>query len=90
MDELNKDHSVDGVLVQLPLPDHLPIDLVCDSVIPSKDVDGFSVTNLGKLYANSVGHVPATARGVRDMVQVCVCACVCVRACVCVYCLDCG
>lgn len=71
VDELNKDHSVDGVLVQLPLPDHLPTDLVCDSVIPSKDVDGFSVTNLGKLYANSVGHVPATARGVRDMVQMC-------------------
>ena len=71
VDNLNKDQSVDGVLVQLPLPDHLPTDLVCDSVIPSKDVDGFSVTNLGKLYANSTGHVPATARGVRDMVKVC-------------------
>lgn len=46
---LNSDPAVSGVIVQLPLPAHLPELVVCNAVLPSKDVDGFTSTNLGKL-----------------------------------------
>ena len=48
IDALNKDSSVDGVLVQLPLPSHIDEKIVCNSVAPHKDVDGFNLTNVGK------------------------------------------
>ena len=61
---------MDGLLVQLPVPPHISTDAVCNYVRPSKDVDGYTVVNLGHLYSNSPMHVPATARGIRDMVEV--------------------
>ena len=70
IDELNSDDTVDGLLVQLPVPPHISTDAVCNRVRPSKDVDGYTVVNLGHLFANSPMHVPATARGIRDMVEV--------------------
>lgn len=70
IDELNRDDTVDGLLVQLPVPLHISTDAVCNQVRPSKDVDGYTVVNLGHLFANSPMHVPATARGIRDMVEV--------------------
>ena len=56
--------------MQLPLPEHISPQLVCDSVTPVKDVDGFSVTNLGRLYAGTALHVPATAKGIEEMIKV--------------------
>ena len=70
IDELNRDDTVDGLLIQLPVPAHISTDAVCNRVRPSKDVDGYTVVNLGRLHANSPLHVPATARGIRDMVEV--------------------
>ena len=47
--DINNDFSIDGLIVQLPLPDHMSEVRVCNSVLPSKDVDGFTQTNLGRL-----------------------------------------
>ena len=49
VESLNHDSYVDGVIVQLPLPCHMREYVVCNAVNPSKDVDGFTQTNLGKL-----------------------------------------
>lgn len=62
--ELNADDSVDALLVQLPLPDHIDEDRVLRAVDPTKDVDGFHPVNAGELYLGRPGLVPATARGV--------------------------
>jgi len=62
--ELNADDSVDALLVQLPLPDHIDENRVLRAVDPAKDVDGFHPLNAGELYLGRPGLVPATARGV--------------------------
>jgi methylenetetrahydrofolate dehydrogenase (NADP+)/methenyltetrahydrofolate cyclohydrolase len=62
--QLNNDASVHGILVQLPLPGHIDADKVVDALDPAKDVDGFHLTNVGKLAAGrSDGLVPCTPRG---------------------------
>src|SRR5687768_72692 len=50
IDELNADPKVHGILVQLPLPDHLPYKKVLERVIPEKDVDGFHPLNCGRAF----------------------------------------
>ena len=50
--ELNRDDQVDGLLVQLPLPDHISEKLVCQSVDPHKDVDGFHMFNIGEFTSS--------------------------------------
>ncbi|HOA18804.1 MAG TPA: bifunctional 5,10-methylenetetrahydrofolate dehydrogenase/5,10-methenyltetrahydrofolate cyclohydrolase, partial [bacterium] len=50
--QLNNDKSVDGIMVQLPMPDHVNESEVLESILPSKDVDGLTSTNLGKLFKN--------------------------------------
>jgi methylenetetrahydrofolate dehydrogenase (NADP+)/methenyltetrahydrofolate cyclohydrolase len=61
-------------MVQLPLPNHLREDVVCNSVDASKDVDGFSVSNLGRLVQGGVGNrgvfVPCTALAVASILKV--------------------
>lgn len=66
---LNADRNIDGVLVQLPLPEGLDEKEACHTVLPSKDVDGFHSENLGKLSTDSEGFVPATALAVRELIQ---------------------
>ena len=68
---LNSDRSVDGVIVQLPLPDHVNEHTVCNAVSPSKDVDGFTQTNLGKLMqrADDDSLIPCTAMAVKRIVK---------------------
>ncbi len=61
--QLNKDDAVDGILVQLPLPDHLDEQTVIASISPDKDVDGFHVTNAGRLAVGQRGFVPCTPLG---------------------------
>jgi methylenetetrahydrofolate dehydrogenase (NADP+)/methenyltetrahydrofolate cyclohydrolase len=61
---LNRDESVDGILVQLPLPAHLDEALVIRAVDPPKDVDGLHPVNAGLLYLGRPGHVPATPLGI--------------------------
>ena len=62
--ELNSDASVHGILVQLPLPDHLDESSVIEAISPAKDVDGFHVVNSGKLMSGLDGAlVPCTPSG---------------------------
>ena len=61
--ELNRDHAVDGILVQLPLPNGMRSDKVLETVSPAKDVDGFHAVNVGALWSGQRGLVPCTPRG---------------------------
>ena len=63
IDTLNADPSVDGILVQLPLPDHIDADKVINAISPAKDVDGFHVVNAGRLATGQEALVPCTPVG---------------------------
>jgi methylenetetrahydrofolate dehydrogenase (NADP+)/methenyltetrahydrofolate cyclohydrolase len=67
--ELNEDDGVDGILVQLPLPDHMDEPKVTRSVDPAKDVDGFHPLNAGRLFLGEPLHVPATPLGIMAMLE---------------------
>jgi methylenetetrahydrofolate dehydrogenase (NADP+)/methenyltetrahydrofolate cyclohydrolase len=64
---LNDDETVDGILVQLPLPGHIATDAVLDAIDPAKDVDGLTPTNAGLLAAGRRGLVPCTPLGVMKL-----------------------
>ena len=73
--KLNQDSNVDGILVQLPLPDHLDADLVINTIDPSKDVDGFHTINVGKLtIGDPTALVPCTPLGCLVMLRELDCA----------------
>lgn len=63
IDALNRDDLVDGILVQLPLPDHLDPAPVLERIRPDKDVDGFHPVNVGRLWSGADGLFPATPLG---------------------------
>ena len=63
VEELNADPTVHGILVQLPLPAHLDSALVINAIDPAKDVDGFHVTNVGRLGAGLKAMIPCTPLG---------------------------
>ena len=63
IDELNADPIVHGILVQLPLPDHLDESLVTNHIAPEKDVDGFHIANVGLLGTGQQSMVPCTPLG---------------------------
>ena len=63
VEQLNADEAVDGILVQLPLPDHMDEQAVIAAISPDKDVDGFHVTNAGRLAVGQSGFVPCTPLG---------------------------
>jgi len=63
IDELNKDESVSGILVQLPLPKHIDKQKVIESILPSKDVDGFHPVNVGNLSSGYDSSIPCTPLG---------------------------
>jgi methylenetetrahydrofolate dehydrogenase (NADP+)/methenyltetrahydrofolate cyclohydrolase len=65
--DLNADDGVDGILVQLPLPEQIDEKAVLRAVEPIKDVDGFHPFNAGRLYAGHPTFVPATALGIMVM-----------------------
>ncbi|WP_103021504.1 bifunctional methylenetetrahydrofolate dehydrogenase/methenyltetrahydrofolate cyclohydrolase FolD [Salinibacter altiplanensis] len=67
--DLNDDASIDGILVQLPLPDHVDERTVIDAVSPSKDVDGFHPENLGRLMRGTPRYIPATPYGIMEMLS---------------------
>lgn len=67
--QLNGDEAVDGILVQLPLPDHLDAQEVIASIDPDKDVDGFHVINAGRLSVGQSGFVPCTPLGCMMLLQ---------------------
>tara|TARA_S200000501_G_scaffold330111_1_gene331195 strand:+ start:283 stop:1128 length:846 start_codon:yes stop_codon:yes gene_type:complete len=63
IDELNKDNTVSGILVQLPLPKHINKKKVIEAIIPEKDVDGFHPVNVGNLSSGYDSSVPCTPLG---------------------------
>jgi len=69
IDALNNDPSVDGILVQLPLPAHIREEEVIKAIDPTKDVDGFHPVNLGKLVQGQPGFVPATPYGIMLLLE---------------------
>jgi len=69
IDTLNNDPAVHGILVQLPLPGHLDGDLVINSISPEKDVDGFHVSNVGRLGTGQKSMVPCTPLGCLMMLR---------------------
>ena len=69
VDELNEDPRVDGILVQLPLPEHLSADSIINRIDPDKDVDGFHPTNIGRLAIRDPGLRPCTPYGVMRLLE---------------------
>lgn len=69
IDKQNKDDSIDGILVQLPVPEHITERKVCNAVTPSKDVDGFNVINVGRFCSDQMTFIPATPSGVMEVIR---------------------
>jgi len=69
INELNNDAKVHGILCQLPLPKHLDEELVINSIIPEKDVDGFHISNVGMLSTGQKSMVPCTPLGCLMMLR---------------------
>ena len=69
IDELNNDSTVDGILVQLPLPKHINPDLVINAISPAKDVDGFHPINVASLYLKQPGIVSCTPKGIIEVLD---------------------
>ncbi|MGC1304145.1 MAG: bifunctional methylenetetrahydrofolate dehydrogenase/methenyltetrahydrofolate cyclohydrolase FolD [Caulobacteraceae bacterium] len=68
VERLNADPAVDGVLVQLPLPDHVRAARILSAIDPDKDVDGFHALNVGRLWGGEDGLVPCTPRGCMKLI----------------------
>ncbi|MCA4772013.1 bifunctional methylenetetrahydrofolate dehydrogenase/methenyltetrahydrofolate cyclohydrolase FolD [Staphylococcus pseudintermedius] len=69
LDRLNQDDSVSGILVQVPLPDHVDEQKVLDAIDPDKDVDGFHPINIGRLYLDNAQLIPCTPLGVMELLK---------------------
>jgi methylenetetrahydrofolate dehydrogenase (NADP+)/methenyltetrahydrofolate cyclohydrolase len=63
----NNEHLVDGIMVQLPLPKHWNEREIIDAIRPTKDVDGLTTTNIGRLRSSQPGLYPCTAKGIIDL-----------------------
>ena len=69
VDKLNNDENVQGILVQLPLPEHVNSDKILDRIKPEKDVDGFHAHNVGKLWSGLESLVPCTPLGCSILIK---------------------
>ncbi len=69
VEELNDDRDVHGILVQLPLPDHINENIVINTIRQDKDVDGFHPLNIAAIHTGEHGIVPATPKGVMTMLK---------------------
>jgi methylenetetrahydrofolate dehydrogenase (NADP+)/methenyltetrahydrofolate cyclohydrolase len=69
IERLNADQAVDGILVQLPLPEQIDLDAVLATLEPGKDVDGLTPTNAGLLASGAPGLVPCTPEGVMELLR---------------------
>ncbi|MDA2923260.1 bifunctional 5,10-methylenetetrahydrofolate dehydrogenase/5,10-methenyltetrahydrofolate cyclohydrolase [Acidobacteria bacterium AH-259-G07] len=69
IDRLNRADEIDGILVQLPLPDHIKEEIILSAVHPDKDVDGFHPENVGKLCSGKVGLAPCTPLGIMYLLK---------------------
>ncbi len=69
IEELNQDTSIDGILVQLPLPKHISDEKVINAIIPEKDVDGFHPVNVGRMVQGLPSYIPATPYGIMLLLE---------------------
>ncbi len=66
---LNDDANIDGILVQLPIPDHIDEDKVIEAINPAKDVDGFHPINVGNLVVGKPALRPCTPAGIMELIK---------------------
>ena len=66
---MNKNPNIDGILVQLPLPQHIDTTAILEAIDPKKDVDGFHPYNVGRVVAGLDGFIPATPYGVMELLK---------------------
>ncbi len=69
MNELNNDKSIDGYIVQLPLPKHISEHKIAEAIAPEKDVDGFHPQNVGRMALNLPTYLPATPYGILQLLE---------------------
>jgi methylenetetrahydrofolate dehydrogenase (NADP+)/methenyltetrahydrofolate cyclohydrolase len=69
VDSLNNNNEIDGILVQMPLPQHVDTKRILEAVSPAKDVDGFHPVNLGHLVTGQPGLVACTPSGVMEILR---------------------
>ena len=69
IDSLNNDESIDGILVQLPLPEHINTESVIERILPDKDVDGFHPYNIGRLAQRNPLLRPCTPKGIMTLLE---------------------
>jgi len=69
VDQLNADEAIDGILVQMPLPDHIDEEAVIERILPTKDVDGFHPYNVGRLVLRMPLLRSCTPKGVMTMLE---------------------
>lgn len=67
--ELNRDKTVNGILLQLPIPDHFNLEKIINTIDPKKDVDGLTTINMGKLLSGNYGMIPCTPRGILEILD---------------------
>ncbi len=69
INELNNDNTLDGFIVQLPVPEHINEQKVIEAISPDKDVDGFTAINIGKMVLGLDAYVPATPFGITELLR---------------------
>ena len=69
IDKLNRDDKINGILVQLPLPEHIDENKVIQAISPKKDVDGFHMQNVGALCVGGEGYVSCTPLGIIELLK---------------------
>lgn len=68
VDKLNKDNNVDGILVQLPLPEQIDENAVINQILPEKDVDAFHPANVGHIMIGDYSFLPCTPAGIMELI----------------------
>ena len=69
IDEFNRDDDIDGLIVQVPLPDHISENKVIEAIDPEKDVDGFHPVNIGRMVIGLPSYVSATPAGIVELLE---------------------
>ncbi|GAI93985.1 unnamed protein product, partial [marine sediment metagenome] len=69
INDLNNDDEIHGILVQLPLPEHINSDSIIEAVDPKKDVDGFHPYNIGRLFSGNPFHMACTPIGIIELLD---------------------
>ena len=67
--QMNEDEDIDGFIVQIPLPEHISVERITESILPTKDVDGFTNQNFGSIVSENQLLLPATPFGIMELVR---------------------